>query len=61
MTLIATSEKKVVIGMGATGVSAARFLLRAGITPVVVDSRSQPPGLDAFREEFPRCRWKPAR
>ncbi len=43
-----------VIGMGATGVSAARFLLRAGITPVVVDSRSQPPGLDAFREEFPQ-------
>lgn len=53
MALIATSEKKVVIGMGATGQSVVRFLLRAGFSPVVADSRSQPPGLDAFREEFP--------
>ena len=53
MTLIATSEKKVVIGMGATGQSAVRFLLRAGFTPVVADSRTQPPGLDAFRAAFP--------
>ncbi len=53
MTLIATSEKKVVIGMGATGVSVVRFLLGAGFFPVVADSRTQPPGLDAFREEFP--------
>ncbi|SHE96679.1 UDP-N-acetylmuramoylalanine--D-glutamate ligase [Microbulbifer donghaiensis] len=53
MALIATSEKKVVIGMGATGCSVVRFLLRAGFSPVVADSRQQPPGLDAFREEFP--------
>lgn len=53
MTLIATSEKKVVIGMGATGQSVVRFLLRAGFSPVVADSRSEPPGLDAFRREFP--------
>lgn len=42
-----------VIGMGATGQSVVRFLLRAGITPVVVDSRTQPPGLEQFRAEFP--------
>ncbi|WKT61613.1 UDP-N-acetylmuramoyl-L-alanine--D-glutamate ligase [Microbulbifer thermotolerans] len=54
MALIATSEQKVVIGMGATGISVVRFLLRAGITPVVVDSREQPSGLDAFRAEFPQ-------
>ncbi|WP_323845060.1 UDP-N-acetylmuramoyl-L-alanine--D-glutamate ligase [Microbulbifer magnicolonia] len=53
MTLIATSEKKVVIGMGATGISVVRFLLRAGFSPVVADSRALPPGLDAFRAEFP--------
>ena len=52
MTLIATSEKKVVIGMGATGQSVVRFLLRAGFLPVVADSRSEPPGLAAFREQF---------
>ncbi|WP_428820570.1 UDP-N-acetylmuramoyl-L-alanine--D-glutamate ligase [Microbulbifer sp. MCCC 1A16149] len=53
MSLIATSEKKVVIGLGATGQSVVRFLLRQGISPVVVDSREAPPALAAFREEFP--------
>ncbi|WP_237057693.1 UDP-N-acetylmuramoyl-L-alanine--D-glutamate ligase [Microbulbifer sediminum] len=53
MTLIATSEKKVVIGMGATGQSVVRYLLRAGFSPVVVDSRSEPPGLEDFRAAFP--------
>ncbi|MCW8125623.1 UDP-N-acetylmuramoyl-L-alanine--D-glutamate ligase [Microbulbifer halophilus] len=53
MTLIATSEKKVVIGMGATGQSVVRYLLRAGFSPLVADSRPQPPGLEKFREEFP--------
>jgi len=53
MSLIATSEKKVVIGLGATGQSVVRFLLRQGISPVVVDSREAPPALATFRTEFP--------
>ncbi|KUJ83222.1 UDP-N-acetylmuramoyl-L-alanine--D-glutamate ligase [Microbulbifer flavimaris] len=53
MTLIATSQQKVVIGLGATGVSVVRYLLRAGLVPVVLDSRPQPPGLESFREQFP--------
>ncbi|QIL88399.1 UDP-N-acetylmuramoyl-L-alanine--D-glutamate ligase [Microbulbifer sp. SH-1] len=53
MNLIATSEKKVVIGLGATGQSVVRFLLSRGISPVVVDSREAPPALEAFRTEFP--------
>ncbi|MFV8782232.1 UDP-N-acetylmuramoyl-L-alanine--D-glutamate ligase [Microbulbifer sp. SA54] len=53
MNLIATSERKVVIGLGATGQSVVRFLLRQGCSPVVVDSREQPPGLEAFKREFP--------
>ncbi|WP_299591340.1 UDP-N-acetylmuramoyl-L-alanine--D-glutamate ligase [uncultured Microbulbifer sp.] len=53
MSLIATSEKKVVIGLGATGQSVVRFLLRQGISPVVVDSREAPPALESFRAEFP--------
>ena len=53
MSLIATSEKKVVIGLGATGQSVVRFLLRRGISPVVVDSREAPPALESFRREFP--------
>ncbi|WOX06440.1 UDP-N-acetylmuramoyl-L-alanine--D-glutamate ligase [Microbulbifer pacificus] len=54
MNLIATSEKKVVIGMGATGQSVVRFLLSQGFSPVVVDSRDTPPALEAFRKEFPQ-------
>lgn len=53
MTLIATSETKVVIGMGATGQSVVRFLLSAGFPVVALDSREHPPGLDKFRAEFP--------
>ncbi|MBY6212636.1 UDP-N-acetylmuramoyl-L-alanine--D-glutamate ligase [Microbulbifer agarilyticus] len=53
MNLIATSEKKVVIGLGATGQSVVRFLLRQGISPVVVDSREAPPALEQFRIEYP--------
>ncbi|WP_066966397.1 UDP-N-acetylmuramoyl-L-alanine--D-glutamate ligase [Microbulbifer sp. Q7] len=53
MNLIATSEKKVVIGLGATGQSVVRFLLRQGFSPVVVDSREAPPALEAFRAQYP--------
>ncbi|UFN58006.1 UDP-N-acetylmuramoyl-L-alanine--D-glutamate ligase [Microbulbifer celer] len=53
MTLIATSDRKVVIGLGATGQSVVRFLLRQGSAPVVVDSRAQPPALDQFRAAYP--------
>ncbi|GAA5523930.1 UDP-N-acetylmuramoylalanine--D-glutamate ligase [Microbulbifer aestuariivivens] len=53
MNLIATSQQKVVIGLGATGVSVVRYLLREGIVPVVLDSRCNPPGLERFRDEFP--------
>ncbi|GAB2522510.1 UDP-N-acetylmuramoyl-L-alanine--D-glutamate ligase [Microbulbifer agarilyticus] len=53
MNLIATSERKVVIGLGATGQSVVRFLLRQGISPVAVDSREAPPALEQFRAEYP--------
>ncbi|WP_043317388.1 UDP-N-acetylmuramoyl-L-alanine--D-glutamate ligase [Microbulbifer sp. HZ11] len=53
MSLIATSERKVVIGLGATGQSVVCYLLRQGISPVVVDSRETPPALVQFRAEFP--------
>ncbi|MFA0812087.1 UDP-N-acetylmuramoyl-L-alanine--D-glutamate ligase [Microbulbifer epialgicus] len=55
MSLIATSsQQKVVIGLGTTGKSVVRYLLRLGHTPIVVDSRDHPPGLDTFRQEFPQ-------
>ena len=42
-----------VVGLGKTGLSAARFLLRQGIGCAVVDSRDKPPGLAQLREEMP--------
>ena len=45
--------KAVVVGLGKTGVSCARFLTRQGCDVVVMDSRQAPPGLDELRQELP--------
>lgn len=42
-----------VVGLGKTGLSCARFLARRGLSVAAVDSREQPPGLDELRREFP--------
>ncbi|WP_163935715.1 UDP-N-acetylmuramoyl-L-alanine--D-glutamate ligase [Paraferrimonas sp. SM1919] len=44
----------IVLGLGATGLSVVRFLVNKGITPVVWDSRSKPPGEDQFTELYPQ-------
>lgn len=36
----------VIVGLGQTGLSCVRYLLKQGIVPVVVDSRDAPPGQD---------------
>ncbi len=51
--LIASDTRRIVVGLGKTGLSCARHLARRGLPFAVVDSREQPPGLDAFRAEFP--------
>jgi UDP-N-acetylmuramoylalanine--D-glutamate ligase len=43
----------VVIGLGVTGLSCARYLHQRGLRFSVVDTRANPPGLAAFREEMP--------
>ncbi len=48
-----TSGITVVVGLGKTGLSCARFLHAAGEPFCVVDSRQQPPCLSVFRQEFP--------
>lgn len=53
MQVIATDNRKVVIGLGMTGLSCARYLAGKQQAFSVVDSRQQPPGLDSFRREFP--------
>lgn len=51
--LIASSVNRVVVGLGVTGLSCARHLHRLGLPFTVVDTRDQPPGLDALRAEMP--------
>jgi len=43
----------VVIGLGKTGLSCARFLAKQGKSFAVADSRDQPPELDSFKREYP--------
>jgi UDP-N-acetylmuramoylalanine--D-glutamate ligase len=51
--LIASSVKRVVVGLGVTGLSCARHLYARGMSFVIVDTRDKPPGLDALQREMP--------
>ena len=51
--VIASSENWVVVGLGATGLSCARHLYRQGVPFKVIDTRTEPPGLDSLRREMP--------
>jgi UDP-N-acetylmuramoylalanine--D-glutamate ligase len=42
-----------VVGLGKTGMSCARFLARRGAAVAVTDTRVEPPGLAAMRRELP--------
>ena len=56
MQLIATDNRKVVVGLGVTGLSCARYFANKNQTFSVVDSRANPPGLEAFQQEFPEVK-----
>ena len=47
------ARQTLVVGLGKTGLSCVRFLVRKGVNVAVVDSRENPPGLEALRSEFP--------
>lgn len=49
-------EPVLIVGLGATGLSCARFFDRAGEPFEVVDNRTDPPGLNAFRARWPDVR-----
>ena len=44
----------VVIGLGQTGLSVARYLRRSGIDFYVCDTREVPGNLCEFQQEFPK-------
>lgn len=47
-----------VVGLGASGVSALRYLSREGARIVATDSRTAPVGLDVLRQEFPSVEFR---
>lgn len=56
MSLAATQQpakRALIIGLGRTGVSVARYLSARGYAVAVTDSRSQPPGLEQMQREVP--------
>jgi UDP-N-acetylmuramoylalanine--D-glutamate ligase len=53
MSIIVSDNRRIIVGLGATGVSCVRYLARKGVPFAVVDTRENPAGLDAFRAEFP--------
>lgn len=52
MTLIASDKISVVVGLGVTGLSIARFLQRNNVRFMLMDSRENPPGLVEFKQRF---------
>ncbi len=48
-----TYDKALVVGLGKTGLSCARFLAQRGFQVAVTDSRESPPGLTELREAVP--------
>ncbi|MBL4670880.1 MAG: UDP-N-acetylmuramoyl-L-alanine--D-glutamate ligase [Arenicella sp.] len=51
--LLAQYASAAVIGLGATGYSAVRYLASRGLAVVVMDSRTEPPLASEFKREFP--------
>ena len=50
------NQKVLVLGLGATGLSIARYLQRNDGDAIFLDSRDEPPGLDELKEIFPDAR-----
>lgn len=46
-------QRALVVGLGKTGLSCARFLARRGVEVAVTDTREHPPALDELRKELP--------
>ncbi len=47
------TRQTLIVGLGKTGLSCARFLASKGVSLAVIDSREHPPALDVLRSELP--------
>ena len=45
-------QRVLIVGLGATGLSCARFLTAQGVEVAITDSRANPPGLDVLQREL---------
>lgn len=50
-----TADKDLVVGLGATGLSIARYLKRNDANAIFYDSREEPPGIEELEELFPKA------
>ncbi len=48
------NQHVLVLGLGETGQSAMRWLLRQGAQVAMADSRLHPPGIDALAQQYPQ-------
>lgn len=53
MQMTQTGTKTLIVGLGKTGLSCARFLTAHGVEIAITDSRAQPPGLQELHNEMP--------
>lgn len=53
MNATTTTATDLVVGLGKTGLSIARYLKRNDANAIFFDTRDEPPGLDALRELYP--------
>ena len=54
MSLIASDQFRIVVGLGKSGMSLVRFLARHGVPFAVVDTRANPPELATLQAEYPQ-------
>ena len=54
MKLKENSALKVIVGLGDTGISCARFLAKQNMPFAITDNRKNPPQLKTFLQEFPK-------
>ncbi|WP_374979960.1 UDP-N-acetylmuramoyl-L-alanine--D-glutamate ligase [Pseudomonas solani] len=53
MSLIASDQFRIVVGLGKSGMSLVRFLARQGVRFAVADTRENPPELATLRAQYP--------
>ena len=54
VSLIASDQFRIVVGLGKSGMSLVRFLASRGIAFAVADTREQPPELETLRRDYPQ-------